>query len=348
MSQTRRGTVYWRRWVLAVATLALGGYALARRGELEQFGAAVSNVNWHWLPLAIVSEAFFQCNEASIYWIMYRVIGHRPRLSGVIALTLAASFVNRVVPTAGVSGTAFFSERMARRGVPVAATITVNVARYVLDYGAFLVVLGVGLLYLSAHRELTALEMHMAGTLGALALATAFLGLFLLTRRNTFRRLVAGGIRIGNRIGSRLSGRTLFAEQRVVRATEEVASALAVLARSRSATAVLVVMGFFIHLFDLAGLLVIFLATGYPVHLGVLSAGYGLAYLAGFVSLVPSGLGVFEASMTAVYASLGVPLETALLVTICYRLFSLWLPLLVGYVMLHISFGREDKHEAPI
>ncbi len=328
--------IRWRGWVLGGATLAGLVYVVLRLGELEHLAQVLRQTDWRWLPLALVSEAFFQCNEGAIYWMMYKIMGYRARLAHVIALTLAASFVNRVAPSAGMSGTTLFAERMARKGIPPGRTITVNLARYLLDYGAFLLVLASGLLYLSLHQSLTALEVRAALVFGVIVLAVlTFVGI-LIASRSRLARAASSLSRLVNRVGQRMFRRSLLTEEDTARHVEEVLAAMSLLGRARQRTAALVVMGFFIHIFDLLGLWIVFHAIGYPVHLGIMIAGYGLGYLAGFISLVPSGLGVFEATMTAVYKSLGLPLEVAALATLLYRLFSLWAPLLAGYLALHL------------
>lgn len=334
----------WRKWLAVGATAALVAFVALQRTEAAHLLRLLGRTDWRWLPAPVLCEALFQTNEATIYWLMYRVMGHRTCLPRVIRLTLAAAFVNRIAPSAGVSGTALFTERMARVGVPPSATVTVNLARYVLDYGAFALILGCGMIYLSLHHELTPVEIRAAATLGALILALLVVAAVLVSQRSALAAVVTAVARALNRGAARLGVGKAVSVDAAASGVEEALQAIAVLAHSGRSTAALVCMGFFIHLFDLAGLWSVFMAVGHPVHLGVLVAGYGLAYLAGFVSLVPSGLGVFEASMAVVYASLGVPLAQAVLVTLLYRLFSLWMPVLAGYTALQITLreGRPD------
>jgi len=84
--------------------------------------------------------------------------------------------------------------------------------------------------------------------------------------------------------------------------------------------------------FDMLTLYFLFIATGYNVSLGVLFAGYGLPFILGKMAfLFPGGVGVMEASMVAMYDSLHVPNAVSVVVILGYRLFSFWLPSLLGY-----------------
>ena len=76
-------------------------------------------------------------------------------------------------------------------------------------------------------------------------------------------------------------------------------------------------------------------AAGAPISPEMLIVGYTIGTLFLIVSVTPQGLGVVEGIMTAVFVSLGVPLERAAVVVLIYRGFSLWLPLLAGFTVLH-------------
>lgn len=84
--------------------------------------------------------------------------------------------------------------------------------------------------------------------------------------------------------------------------------------------------------FDMLCMYFFFLAAGYAINPGVLFAGYGIPYLIAKIAfLFPGGIGVIEASMAAIFASLGVPAEVSAVVIIGYRLMSFWMPMLFGF-----------------
>jgi glycosyltransferase 2 family protein len=86
--------------------------------------------------------------------------------------------------------------------------------------------------------------------------------------------------------------------------------------------------------FDMLTLYFLFIAAGHTVNPGVLVAGYGLAFLLGKIAfLFPGGVGVIESGMTAVYSSLGTPNSISVVVILGYRLFSFWLPSLLGFAV---------------
>lgn len=84
--------------------------------------------------------------------------------------------------------------------------------------------------------------------------------------------------------------------------------------------------------FDILTLYFLFIAAGYNVNVGILFAGYGLPFILGKLAfLLPGGVGVIEGSMVALYDSLQVPDKVSVVVILGYRVFSFWLPTLLGF-----------------
>ena len=83
--------------------------------------------------------------------------------------------------------------------------------------------------------------------------------------------------------------------------------------------------------FDIATLYILFLAAGYQLPIGVALAGYGLPLLVGRLPIVPGGVGIVEATMTAIFVALGAPPDATLIATLGYRLFSFWVPTFLGF-----------------
>jgi uncharacterized protein (TIRG00374 family) len=80
----------------------------------------------------------------------------------------------------------------------------------------------------------------------------------------------------------------------------------------------------------IAALWFCFYALGNPVTIGILLTGFSLGVTIGFISLVPGGLGVQEASMAGIYALLGVPFGAAVLAAILFRVVYYFIPFLVS------------------
>jgi uncharacterized protein (TIRG00374 family) len=81
---------------------------------------------------------------------------------------------------------------------------------------------------------------------------------------------------------------------------------------------------------DLTALGFVFIATGHPLRWHVLLSGYGVPLLLGRASFLPGGIAAIEIGMTAMYSSLGVPVQVAVVAVLTYRLISFWIPSVIG------------------
>jgi uncharacterized membrane protein YbhN (UPF0104 family) len=86
--------------------------------------------------------------------------------------------------------------------------------------------------------------------------------------------------------------------------------------------------------FDLLTLGFLFGAAGYRIGIAMLVAGYGIPQLLGKFTVILGGVGVVEASMVGLYTLLGAPKPSTVIVVLAYRLFSFWIPTLVGIALI--------------
>ena len=94
--------------------------------------------------------------------------------------------------------------------------------------------------------------------------------------------------------------------------------------------------------FSLVAMYFCFDALGEPLKLGVLTTGYAIGVLAGVLSMIPGGLGVQEGSMAGIYALLGVPLQTAILAAVLFRVVYYFIPYLVSLGLYRRLLARTQ------
>ncbi len=92
-----------------------------------------------------------------------------------------------------------------------------------------------------------------------------------------------------------------------------------------------------IVLLDAATLLVLIRSLGHEVAFPLVFTSFVLASMAATISLLPGGIGSFEAGSVASLLSLGVPLEVSIAGTILLRGLTLWLPMIPG-----VWFARHE------
>jgi uncharacterized protein (TIRG00374 family) len=88
---------------------------------------------------------------------------------------------------------------------------------------------------------------------------------------------------------------------------------------------------------------VVYIAFGKLVNIGAVILAYAVANFAGLVSVMPGGVGIYEALMTAVMASAGVPAGVSLPVTVMYRVLNTLLQIPPGYYLYHRALRRGEQ-----
>ena len=86
-----------------------------------------------------------------------------------------------------------------------------------------------------------------------------------------------------------------------------------------------------------------FRAVSHPLPPGLVMVGFGVGLFFSLVSFVPGGLGIMEGSMTAVFVSLGVPLQKALIAVLIFRLSYHLIPLVISVFLFHGVFRAARR-----
>jgi uncharacterized protein (TIRG00374 family) len=73
-----------------------------------------------------------------------------------------------------------------------------------------------------------------------------------------------------------------------------------------------------------------FWVIGSPVPVSVVIVGFSVGIVLSIVSFVPGGLGIMEGSMAAIFVSLSVPLETAVVAVLIFRVAYYFVPMIIS------------------
>jgi glycosyltransferase 2 family protein len=315
-----------------VAALAFVLIVILRRSELEQLLRIARQGIWYLVLLAFMLEAVYIANQAALYASLSQLTQHPVTTRDLLLPLVAADFLEVAAPTplGNLPGVALIVSQVERMGMSRAEALLMNVLYFVLDYAAFLVVLGLGLLYLSLFHDLQPYELLAALCLFAMVAVSVILLIVAILRPTAtgawiervgqkVRRWWAAVRRLPTPSDARMTGFITHWE----------ASVRLVRQGGRKLLAP-VLHAFAIPTLQLLMLASLFLAFRSPVSPGILVAGYAVGTLLTIIAITPAGLGPVEGMMILTYSSLGVQPETATLVTLVYRGFTFWLPLSVG------------------
>lgn len=259
----------------------------------------------------------------------------RPGLWFFLRMTIVGYGAAHVLPGGGAAASAVDYRVLRGRGFDVPSVARILAAVAVINYAGLGLIFAGSLLFLLVKRDLGA-----AGTLGAVVLLLSplvvALGAHTATRDpGLLRRLlgraiygVIGSVRRGytrRRAQDRADGLVdgLAREYRAGR--EQLANR-----PGQAVRLYLLALGYWA--FDALCLVLVFQALGVAADPLFLIVAYGVATVAGSLPLTPGGIGVFEATMLATLALLGVGAGAAVAV-LGYRLFNFWLPIPLAAIL---------------
>lgn len=317
MPNRRRGVAL--RWLPGALVLAVLAVMAIRAVEWQHFSDLLRGAQPAWLLAAAALQiGTYVCAAGVLHRGIRASDVHRSILS-LVPLGLAKLFIDQVVPTVGIGGTVLVVRAMERRGVPLGvatAAVVVNTLAFYLAY-AIAVAFSLGVLWFHRHLHPAVLFLVTVFAIYATAIPVLILWLVFGSPRKVpawIRRIpgLDAALRgIADAPSSTLRHPLLY--------LEACALQLAIL------------------VLDAATLYVLVLSLGHHADPAVLFTSFVLASMAATLSLLPGGVGSFEAGSVASLRSMGLPLELSIASTLLLRGFTLWLPMVPG-----IWFARRE------
>ncbi len=317
-----------------VAVIFLLGiiFLFGSASELRDIGSVLTRSNLWWIVLAISLELVWILNFGASYWTLYRIMGIEKKLFPLIRLVAAVNFVNIVAPSAGIGGLAVIYSDASKNGHSSARVTVGSILFLLFDYVGLLSVIFVGLIILFFKNTLSFTDIlaFLLFLILALALGAA---LILASRSETqLNRVMTFFVRAINKAARPFIKRDLIDENEANLFAGELVEGVSALKHVRTGWLKPLALTFSNKILLVSILGVVFLAFDVPVTVAVVIAGFSLAYLFAIVSPTPAGVGIVEGVMTLGLKSLGIPLESAVVVTMAFRAVTFWLPLLLGMI----------------
>ena len=338
-----------RRWLFWILVVIFLWVVISRFSEIRKLAITLSGSQWQWVVVAVILQVIYFIIYSALYQSAFQIVGVKSRIVKLIPVTFASIFVSVAAPSGGASGVALFADDAAKRGQSAARATIGTLLVLVADFSAFLILLVVGVAYLFTHHHLKFYEGITALILLVVIGAMTSLLQLGLWRPQWLYNLLNWIQQLGNRIARLFKRPDILDKAWVEHNTTEFTEAAMAIAARPGQLIQTVGIAFAAHLVDLATLFVFFLAFHQKVHFGVLVAGYAMGVLFWIISITPQGIGVVEGMMTLTFASLGVPIESATVISLAFRGLTFWLPLGIGFILLRRlkTFGTKEstRHE---
>lgn len=320
--------------ILTVATLvALGLLIYGLRGEIRSVLSNLGKVNTAVLLLMIPLQILNYDAYARLYRSFFAILGEKVRYWSMYKVSLELNFVNSILPSGGVSGISYFSVRMRSLGVSGTKGTLSQVMKLLLLFVSFQPLLIFGVLLLAARNHVNDFVILVAGSLITLLIVGTLLGLYVIESRSRINTTLLYLTRLTNTIihlFRRANSETINLAN-AEKAFNDLHDNYIILKQNWRALKMPFVYTMLANLTEIAKLYVVYVAFSEFVNVGAVILAYSVANFAGLISVLPAGIGIYEALMTGVLVATGIPAPLSIPVTIMYRVLSMTIQLAPGY-----------------
>lgn len=303
------------QWFFGAVLLAGLAFVVTHRSEGRQFAEIAAHSQPWWLLFAFGLQALTYVADAAVWDVVLSRGPKKLPLPRLVRFSFAKYFFDQFVPTGGMTGTLMVMRSLERDGVDRGTSMATLIVRFVTYYWAYAIALGAALAVtlVRAHVPEVVFGLGVALTVGFLIVPVLVLAFI----RHPDRGLP--GLLQRPRILKRIRP----AVQLAAEATPKITRDVPLLANAT-------VLQLAIYVLDGLTLWAMVKSVGVDLPAGSAFAAFMLGFVAGSLGVVPGGVGTVEAGTVAGLGFLGIPLATALTITLLFRGFSFWLPLLPG------------------
>jgi len=315
-------------WALVLGVVALGSLFFFSDGRKLWDTIATLDLALLSIPLAcgLASYAIM----AKSYQDIAAAAGSNVPFWEMLKITCVANTVNYLVSTGGLSGFAVRMYFFIKRSIPSGTAVIISLVQTFITNTVLLLFVVGGFGYLLSVHELHGYALGTIAALLCIFVLAAGLTLLLLLHRELRRRTLFLLAEAAHWTMHRFLPRHKPGRVRIWRFQRNLNRGIEfVLARKRRmiAPTLWIVLDWFITLLILYSA---FRAVRYPIPMSFVVVGFAVGIVLSLVSFVPGGLGVMEGSMAAIFASLSVPFETAVVAVLIFRVSYYLVPMIIS------------------
>ena len=336
----------WKLVVNIVTLVALAVLIYAIRDQLVDTFSNLKNVNAWYLLLLIPIQFLNYHSQSRMYQRLFRIVGNKLSYKFLFRTSLELNFVNHVFPSGGVTGFSYYSLRM-RKGEQLTGTkaTLVHTFKLALMFLSFEILLVIGLFSLAIMGKVSNLTILVAGVISTLVIVGTLISAYVLgskQRINIFFTAITKGL---NKIIQvvRPKHPETISINRAKAVFNDLHDNYQEIKKKPEKLKAPFLYALLANVTEIMAIYVVYLAFGEAVNIGAVIIAYGVANFAGLVSVLPGGVGIYEALMTAVMATAGVPAAVSLPVTVMYRVLNTVIQLPPGYYFYHQNLVNNKK-----
>jgi putative heme transporter len=345
MNQRSWARQHWKLLLNVVTLAALVLLVYLIRHQLVDTFKNFDHVNGWALALIIPIEFLNYHAQARLYQRLFAIVGNKLSYKYLFRASLELNFVNHVFPSGGVTGLSYFTLRM-RQGKELSSgkATLIHVMKMALYFLAFEVLLIFGVFCLAAEGQINNLVLLVAGSISTLMVVGTAGFLYVIGSKARINSFLLTMTRLLNRLIHVVRPRSpeTINLERARGMFDDFHETYEQVKHNSQQLKAPFLYALLADITEVAAIYVVYIAFGEWVNVGAVILAYGIANFAGLVSVLPGGVGVYEALMTAVLASTGIRPAVSLPVTVMYRIVNTAIQIPPGYYLYNRALRHGD------
>lgn len=315
-------------WALVLGVAVLG--LLFVFSDTRKLWEAASDVDLYLLLIPLICAFASYLAMARSYQGIAQAAGCDVPFWDMLKITFVANTANYLVSTGGLSGFALRLYFFIRLSIPSGTAVIISLIQTFLTNVVLLLFVVAGFTYLLSSHDLRGYALGTTATLLFFFILASAIAMLLLFHRALRRRtlfLMAEG---AHWFLHRFLPRHRPGRVRIWRFQRNLNRGIDFLLERKRRMGWPVAWIIMDWVFTLLILYGSFVSIHYPIPVSFVVVGFAVGIILSLVSFVPGGLGVMEGSMAAIFASLSVPFETAVVAVLIFRIAYYVLPTVIS------------------
>ena len=342
----------FRGWLTIVTLVLLTVVVIAAWPEIKKAWNLLGQVDlWILLLLLPIQLASYYATGGMIFSYL-RAKGNVKDMGrwSMARLALELNFVNHILPSGGAAGFSYLAWVLSRHKVSASRSTMAQIVRFALTFISFVLLLIVAMTILIFNHQIDRTIVIVGSSLVVVAVGATLLGIWLIKDLARMRKFSAWLTRTANKFIywiTRGKKKDVVKGETLLEFFDGLHDDFLAIRRDRRILLVPFLWAIIANILDVALIWVSFWALGYPVDAALLFVAFGIASIAGAVSVTPGGAGVYEAVMVAFLAASNVPAEIAIAGTLLARVTLLSGTILFGYILYQLTILKYGKQPTP-
>lgn len=338
----------FRTWLSAITVVFVAGIIYISRSELVQAWHLLGRVDLWILALLLPAQVVNYYIGGEMMFSYLRAKGSTKEIpaTDLTQMALEMNFVNHVLPSGGVSGISYMTWRLGKYNISPGRAAMAQLVRFAMAFVAYVALLPLAIFVVTVDGELNRWIIFISFSIVLATVIAGGVAMYILSSRRRMWQFADWLVRTGNKTIRRVSfGRkkTIFKYRQVERFFTDLHFDYKALQKDRRILIKPFLWGVAYTVGDVAMFVITFWAMGLVINPAPILIAYGVAIVAGTVSVTPGGAGAYEAVMISFLAIAGIDKGEAIAGIILTRVILLLGTIVLGYVFYQKSLLKYGK-----